>query len=146
MPTRENKSNAAGRGESEGKPIRQSNPKGTRSVGTNKKTTGSRTKKNSRQVDPSGHERIHDGVKLGSPGQMTPRKFNLLVDNVPYFVTAKVYQFNGEKRYSVSINGNEEHIFTWDSDLKRLKAIDDESSTLPDNLEEAISTKLQSKA
>ena len=144
MPTRENKSNAAGR--SEGKPIRQSDAKNSRSSNGKKKTTSiSKTKRNSRQVDPSGHERIHDGFKLGSPGQPSI-KFNLLVDNVPYLVTSKVYQFNGEKRYRVSINGNEEHIFTWDSDLKRLKAIDDEASTLPDILEEAISTKLQSKS
>jgi hypothetical protein len=36
-------------------------------------------------------------------------------------------------------------VFTWDSSLGQLRAIDDDASTLPDNVEEAISEKLQSK-
>jgi len=74
------------------------------------------------------------------------RRFNLLVDSVPYLVSAKPFQFNGEVRYRVSVNGGSEHVFTWDSSLGQLRAIDDEASTLPDNVEEAISEKLQSKA
>lgn len=73
------------------------------------------------------------------------RRFNLLLDSVPYMVTAKPFQFNEEVRYRVSVNGGSEHVFTWDSSLGELRAIDDEASTLPDNLEEAISAKLQSK-
>ena len=73
------------------------------------------------------------------------RNFNILVDSVPYLVQATPFNFNGETRYKVSINGNSEHIFTWDSELKRLAAIDDDASTLPDNLEVAISDKLQSR-
>jgi hypothetical protein len=72
-------------------------------------------------------------------------KFNLLVDSVPYMVKAMPFTFNGETRYRVSYNGSPEHVFTWDSSLGQLRAIDDDSSTLPDNLEEAISEKLQSK-
>ena len=74
------------------------------------------------------------------------RRFDLLVDSVPYMVQATPYKFNGEVRYRVSFNGGLEHVFTWDSSTGRLRAIDDEASTLPDNLEEAISEKLQSKA
>jgi hypothetical protein len=33
-------------------------------------------------------------------------------------------------------------VFTWDSELKRLRSIDDNASTLPDSLEEAISDEL----
>jgi len=74
------------------------------------------------------------------------RRFNLLVDSVPYMVSAKSFRFNGEVRYRVSVNGGSEHVFTWDSSLGQLRAIDDEASTLPDNVEEAISEKLQSKS
>jgi hypothetical protein len=73
------------------------------------------------------------------------RRFNILVDSVPYLVKATPFTFNGEIRYRVSFNGSPEHVFTWDSSLGQLRAIDDDSSTLPDNLEEAISEKLQSK-
>jgi hypothetical protein len=73
------------------------------------------------------------------------RRFSLLLDSVPYMVAAKPFRFNGEVRYRVSVNGGFEHVFTWDSSLGEFRAIDDEASTLPDNLEEAISGKLQSK-
>jgi hypothetical protein len=83
----------------------------------------------------------------GKPG--SPRddeeNFDILVDNVPYIVTAARFTFNGEVRYKVSFNGSSEHIFTWDSSLGQLRAIDDEASTMPDNLEVAISEKLQSQ-
>ncbi len=73
------------------------------------------------------------------------KRFDILVDNVPYIVKAMPFIFNGEIRYRVNFNGGPEHVFTWDSSLGQLRAIDDDSSTLPDNLEEAISEKLQSK-
>lgn len=80
-----------------------------------------------------------------TPPRGEERNFHLLVDSVPYLVHASSFDFNGEMRYRVSVNGNEEHIFTWDSELKRLTAIDDAASTLPDSLEVAISNRLQSK-
>jgi hypothetical protein len=70
------------------------------------------------------------------------RRFNLLVDSVPYMVSAEPFRFNGEVRYRVSVNGGSEHVFTWDSSVSQFRAIDDEASTLPDNVEEAISEKL----
>jgi len=73
------------------------------------------------------------------------KKFNILVDSVPYMVKATPFTFNEEIRYRVSFNGSPEHVFTWDSSLGQLRAIDDDSSTLPVNLEEAISERLQSK-
>jgi hypothetical protein len=75
----------------------------------------------------------------------SPRNFNLVLDSVPYLVKATPFTFNGEMRYTVTLNGGAEHIFTWDSDLKRLKAIDDDASILPEGVEEAISEKLQSR-
>ena len=73
------------------------------------------------------------------------KRFNILVDSVPYMVKATPFTFNEEIRYRVSFNGSPEHVFTWDSSLGQLRAIDDDSSTLPVNLEEAISERLQSK-
>jgi len=78
-------------------------------------------------------------------GRFDGKRFNILVDRVPYLVRAAPFTFNGEKRYRVSFNGSSEHVFTWDSSLGQLRAINDDSSTLPDNLELAISEKLQSR-
>jgi hypothetical protein len=120
------------------------NKKSERSSNKNKKTRGgSRSVSNSEFFDPAanrGRNEIEE--KPEGPGGMH-RNFNLVVDNVPYVVAARTYEFNGETRWLVSVNGNDAHVFTWDSDLKRLKAIDDQASTLPDNLEEAISAKLR---
>lgn len=77
---------------------------------------------------------------------MDSQRFEILVDGVPYIVKAIPYDFNTETRFRVSYNGSEEYIFTWDSELGRLKAIGDESADLPDNLEQAIAEKLQSFA
>jgi hypothetical protein len=82
--------------------------------------------------------------RSASPGT-DQRTFNLLVDDVPYFIKAAPFSFNGETRYSVCINDGREHIFTWDDDVKGLRAIDDDSCILPDSLEEAISHRLQSR-
>lgn len=74
---------------------------------------------------------------------MASERFELIVDDVPYSFTATPFTYNTETRYKVMYNGNE-HIFTWDSALGRLAPIDDDSSTLPVGLEEAIAARLQS--
>lgn len=74
---------------------------------------------------------------------MQEHSFEILVDSVPYFVKATPFEFNTETRFRVSYNGSDEHIFTWDSSLGRLTAIDDEAGVIPDNLERAIAQKLQ---
>jgi hypothetical protein len=73
------------------------------------------------------------------------RTFNLLVDAVPYLIKASPFSFNGETRFYINVNGGDDHVFTWDSELAGLRAIDDGASILPDTLEEAISQKLQSR-
>ena len=73
------------------------------------------------------------------------KNFHLVVDRVPYFIRSIPVLFNDELRFRVIINGNTEHLFTWDSQIKMLRAIDDDSFDLPDRLEEAISQKLQSQ-
>ena len=73
---------------------------------------------------------------------MQDQRFELVIDGVPYSVTAAPFEFNTETRYKVKYNGNE-HIFTWDSSLGRLAPIDDDASVIPDNLEVAIAERLQ---
>ncbi|MEI6945816.1 hypothetical protein V9K67_01365 [Paraflavisolibacter sp. H34] len=75
---------------------------------------------------------------------MQERNFQMVVGKVPYEVKVAPYTFNTETRYRISYNGGTEHVFTWDSRLGRLAAIDDDSGTLPDDLEVAIAEKLQS--
>jgi len=60
-----------------------------------------------------------------------------MIKAIPFF-------YNGDIRYRISFNGSAEYVFTWDSSLGQLRAIDDEAATMPDNLEVAISEKLRS--
>ena len=76
-------------------------------------------------------------------GTADERKFNLVVDDVPYLIRANPFSFNGEPRFYITINDGDEHVFTWDSTIGRLRAIDDESGVVPEAVEEAISRKLQ---
>jgi hypothetical protein len=78
------------------------------------------------------------------PMRAEEKTFDLLVDNVPYLVKVSPFTFNDETRFYISVNGGEEHVFTWDSELKGLRAIDDSASSLPSRLEEEISGRLQS--
>ena len=75
---------------------------------------------------------------------MQESNFEILVDKLPYQVKVVPFEFNTETRFRVKYNGGEEHIFTWDASLGRLAAIDDDSSTMPDDLESAIAQRLQS--
>jgi hypothetical protein len=74
---------------------------------------------------------------------MAEQRFEIVLDGVPYSIVAAPFDYNTETRYKVNYDGNE-HIFTWDSRLGRLAPINDDSSTIPDSLEEAIAQKLQS--
>lgn len=82
------------------------------------------------------------GEKNSPPGN--EKTFNLLVDKVPYSVKTSAFTFNGETRFYVSINGGDDHVFTWDSEIKGLRAIDNDSFEIPDAVEKSISQKLQS--
>ena len=73
---------------------------------------------------------------------MEEKKFDFTVQGIPYEVKITPFDFNNEKRFHVSYNGGTEDTFVWDSDIKRLRAIDDEASTLPDALGLAISQKI----
>ncbi|HET9744702.1 MAG TPA: hypothetical protein VFP97_03250 [Chitinophagaceae bacterium] len=85
------------------------------------------------------------GKKLQGP-RSDERNFNLVIDGVPYFIKSIPFPYNDELRFRVFINDETEHVFTWDSEVKMLRAIDDDASMLPDGLEVAISDKLQNQA
>lgn len=72
--------------------------------------------------------------------------FELLVDGVPYEVRATPFQFNDDTRYKVNYNGGQIFIFVYDQELKRHAAIGEETGTIPDSLETAISQKLEGMA
>ena len=89
---------------------------------------------------------IGDNPVKKMPGFRTDvRNFNLLVDGVPYTVKSIPFLFNEELRFRIILNGASEHVFTWDSEIGMLRAINDDSSVLPAGLEEAVSEKLQSQ-
>lgn len=73
---------------------------------------------------------------------MQEQSFQILLSGVPYFVKATPFEFNGDKRFRVTYNEGDEHIFTWDAGVGRLSAIDDDAIEIPDDLEEAISSHL----
>lgn len=74
---------------------------------------------------------------------MEEKKFDFTVQGIPYEVTIDPFDFNNEKRFHVSYNGGPVDTFVWDSELKRLRAIDRDASTLPDALELAISKRIE---
>jgi len=72
----------------------------------------------------------------------TEATFDLVVDKVPYLIRVTPFLFNDEKRFRISVNGDNGHVFAWDPEIVGLHALDDEASVLPDSLEKAISDKL----
>ena len=108
-------------------------------------TSGWPSEAQQRSEDPDAGRNRSITREEAKPLHTAERTFNLLVDSVPYMVKAVPFRFNDEVRFRVSFNGSPEHVFTWDSSLGQLRAINDDSSTMPDDLELAISEKLQSK-
>ena len=91
-------------------------------------------------------ENNEESANLPSVGTLTSKNtkaknFTLLVDKVPYLLKVAPFSFNDETRFNVSVNGSEGYIFTWDSELLRLRAIDD-AGNLPDTLEVAINQQI----
>ena len=147
MAKEDKKKYASGRGNSDqsNKDFTRNN-KHQRSNHNKRQTGGRRSDPNEPQTDPNvDHNPGSEAEQELKQPHTGEKRFNILVDSAPYMVKATPFTFNEEIRYRVSFNGSPEHVFTWDSSLGQLRAIDDDSSTLPDNLEEAISKKLQSK-
>ncbi|GAA0544077.1 hypothetical protein [Chitinophaga japonensis] len=73
---------------------------------------------------------------------MEPITFELMLNNVPYWIKAVPFTFNSEARYRVSYNDGPEYIFAWDTNIEQFVAIGDASSTIPDDMEEAVAARL----
>ena len=129
----------------------------SRAQGT--KTQGDKHKAQTTKKDHTGQWASESQNKIGDPDRKPDtqgkklhgprtgeRNFNLVIDGVPYFIKSIPFSYNDEIRFRVFINDDTEHVFTWDSEVKMLRAIDDDASLLPDRLEEAISDKLQNQA
>ena len=86
----------------------------------------------------------HEVATSTQSNKYEEKNFDLLVDGVPYIIKSTPFLYNDDLRFRVSVNNDAEHIFTWDSALGRLAPINDDSSTLPVGLEEAIAERLQS--
>jgi hypothetical protein len=81
----------------------------------------------------------------GSAADSPKTTYNFVIDQVPYMVQVQPFSFNGETRFYIQVNNGPEHVFTWDSELRTIRAIDEDASMLPDELETAISRKLQTE-
>lgn len=79
--------------------------------------------------------------KVGTSGKKV-HEFNIMVDNVPYFVEAEPFPFNDQVRYRVTVNGGSTDIFVWDDDIQLFRALDDDAATLPDGLIRSITANL----
>jgi hypothetical protein len=73
---------------------------------------------------------------------MPNNSFQLMLGGVPYEVKAIPFSFNEGVRYNVTINGSGEYLFAYDSNVGQYVAIDDDSSTIPHNVETAIAGRL----
>jgi|SRR5687767_4371316 len=108
-------------------------------------TGGERSKQHDKATSTDSDRNSGRIAEKTDPVRTDESSFNLMVDSVPYLIKARPFLFNDEVRFYVNVNGGTDHVFTWDSELGRLRAIDDQSSIMPDALEEAISAKLEAK-
>lgn len=100
------------------------------------------TEKTIRSTSLSGDGHNIPAGKMIPAFRMQEKKFDMVVDGVPYSVRSIPFLFNEEIRFRICINGNAEHLFTWDPDAGIIRAIDDESSSIPSVVEEALSERL----
>jgi hypothetical protein len=77
---------------------------------------------------------------------MQDQSFQLLLNGVPYFIKATPFEFNGDTRFTVSYNGSDDFVFTYDTTVGHYVAIGDDTVTIPADLEVAIAERLYSLA
>lgn len=70
------------------------------------------------------------------------QSFNTVVDGIPYLVETREYDYNGEKRFLVSYNGGGENVFVFNPEINQYVSKGENTSTIPDSLEKAISDQL----
>ena len=97
------------------------------------------------KTQDSDYQSSNEAVKKMAGFRSNERNFDLLVNGVSCTIKSMPFLFNDELRFRIIINGTSEHVFTWDSEIAMIRAINDDSSVLPAGLEEALSEKLQSQ-
>lgn len=73
---------------------------------------------------------------------MQNQSFQFILDGVPYSVKATPFKYNEGTRFTVTINGSE-YIFAYDDKVSQYVAIDNDSSTLSQNVETEVGLRLQ---
>lgn len=68
--------------------------------------------------------------------------FEMVTSKLPYHIDITPVAFNNETRFDVIINGDDGHLFVWDPVINELRPIDDDSATLPDDVQKEISARL----
>lgn len=141
-----NKRHTSGRGSSNQSNQPFVNTTGSESASNHSKrhTGGTPSVPQDRTRTTDADRNVGRAVEKIKPTRAEEKSFDILVDSVPYLVKVSPFTFNNEKRFYISINNGEEHVFTWDSEISGLRAIDDTASSLPSRLEEEISARLQS--
>ncbi|MDB5249581.1 MAG: hypothetical protein JWQ40_3975 [Segetibacter sp.] len=77
---------------------------------------------------------------------MQEQSFQLLLNGVPYIVKATPFEFNTDTRFTVSYNGSDDFVFTYDRTIGHYVAIGDDSEIIPADLEVAIAERLYTLA
>lgn len=75
---------------------------------------------------------------------MQQQIIQLLINEIPYVVKITSFEFNDETRFTVSFNDSDDYVFTYDTNVSQYVSIGDDTETMPDDLEAAISEKLLS--
>ena len=70
------------------------------------------------------------------------KTIHLTVNNIPYSLNIKPFDFNAQTRYEVSVNEAGAAIFAWDSEMRMFKSLSEDTSTLPDDLMQEINNRL----
>lgn len=94
------------------------------------------------EEDPADAPSIGDLSPNDPGGKKNEQTYDIVVDNVGYFVKVVPFTFNDETRYYISVNDGPRHLFVWDNQGNQIRSIDDNASVLPAPLEMAISDKL----
>lgn len=71
-----------------------------------------------------------------------PKKINVTVDNIPYTIQAKPFEFNNQVRFEVSINEADADVFVWDTQMNMFRSLSEDTVVLPDGLMRTINNTL----
>ena len=77
-----------------------------------------------------------------SPNKKQQKKINVTVDNIPYTIQAKPFDYNNQVRFEVSVNDTDADVFVWDTEMNMFRSLSEDTATLPDGLMRTINETL----